>query len=145
VEHSQGDKDTDAETLHALTQITDQPPSAYDSSVLNQWLLMRSRPRLIASRPHTTIPAPLTDQPLQSVSDLKITDLLSFLQKYQASCPDLQTICPLFEIPFPSIDFKLDSSIGLSVKIEFSLRSSKALMQYVLALLLPTRCVGMSL
>ena len=82
---------------------------------------------------HATVPAPLVDQPLQSVLGLKITHLLGFLQQYEASCPDLQMICPLFGVPFPSIDVELDSSLGLSAKIEFSLRSSKALMQYVLA------------
>jgi len=73
------------------------------------------------------------DQPPQSVLDLKIADLLNFLQQYQTSCPNLQMICPLSGVPLPSIDIKLESSVGLSAKIEFSLGLSKALMQYVLA------------
>jgi len=42
-------------------------------------------------------------------------------------------ICPLFGVPLPSIDMELDSSIGLSAKIEFSLRLTEALMKDILA------------
>ena len=85
-----------------------------------------------SQRDNATIPAPPVNQPLQSVLDLKITDLLSFLHQYEASCPNLQMTCPLYGIPLPSIDIELDSSLGLSAKIEFSLRSSEALVNYML-------------
>ena len=86
----------------------------------------------LSQRDNATIPAPPVNQPLQSVLDLKITDLLQFLHQYEASCPNLQMTCPLFGIPLPSIDIELDSSLGLSVKIELSLRSSEALVKYML-------------
>lgn len=106
---SQGDQDTDTECPHALTQVISQS--------LNKDLLQED---------HVTVPAP-------SVLDLKITVLLSFLEQYQASCPDLQMICPLSGVPSPFIEIKSDSSLELDAKIEFSLQSSKTLMEYIFA------------
>ena len=83
-------------------------------------------------RDNATIPASPVNRPPQSVLDLKITDLLSFLHQYESSCPKLQMTCPLFGIPLPSIDIELNSSLGLSAKIEFSLRSSEALVKHML-------------
>lgn len=80
----------------------------------------------------TTSPPLPRDQPLQSVLDLKITDLLGFLHQYEASCPNLQMTCPLFGIPLPSIDIELDSSLKMSAKIEFSLPLSEALVRRML-------------
>jgi len=82
---------------------------------------------------HATVPAPQVHQPHQSVLDLKITDLLSFLHQYQANCPNLQMICPLFGVPLPYIDIKLDSSPESSARIELSLRLSEALVKHMLA------------
>lgn len=42
-------------------------------------------------------------------------------------------VCPLFGVPLPSIDIILDSSAGLSAKIEFSLRLTQAFMKDILA------------
>lgn len=71
--------------------------------------------------------------PCASVVDLKIRDLLSFLQQYQTSCPSLQMVCPLFGVPLPSIDIEMDPSAGLSAKIEFSLQLTQTFMKDILA------------
>lgn len=60
--------------------------------------------------------------------------LLSFLQQHQDSHPNLQMVCPWGGVPLPSIDITLEPTLGLSVKIELSLRLCEALIQYGLAL-----------
>ena len=69
-----------------------------------------------------------------SVLDLKFTDLLSFLQQYKASHLNLQITCPYIGMPLPSIDINLEPTLGLNVKVEFSLQLSEVLFQYMLAL-----------
>ncbi|KAL2041527.1 hypothetical protein N7G274_005909 [Stereocaulon virgatum] len=51
-----------------------------------------------------------TDHTPQMVLDLKLSDLLIFLQQYEASCPNLQMICPVLGVPLPSIIVRQDSS-----------------------------------
>jgi hypothetical protein len=68
---------------------------------------------------------------LQHVTcDLVITDLLYFLQGYQASCPNLWMVCPLTGVPLPYIHIDLNPSTGLSAKIELSLRLAEAFISY---------------
>lgn len=110
------------QTTHA--QVTHQTPEQ-DSAQKESALTLDTRKTNDASsdsRPNAT-----------AVLDLKFTDLLSFLQQYEASHPNLQMTCPYIGVPLPSIDIDLEPTLGLSVKVEFSLQSSKALLQYMLA------------
>ena len=68
-----------------------------------------------------------------SILDLKFTDLLNFLQQYKASHLNLQMTCPYIGVLLPPIDINLELTFGLSVKVEFSLQLSEALLQYMLA------------
>ena len=53
-----------------------------------------------------------TDHTPQMVLNLKLSDLLSFFQQYEASCPSLQMICPVLGVPLPSIFVGRDPSLG---------------------------------
>jgi len=65
------------------------------------------------------------------VLDLKLSDLLSFLQQHETSCPNLQMMCPVLGVPLPSITIGLNSLDGYA-KVELSLRTSEALMKHML-------------
>lgn len=69
-------------------------------------------------------------QPPPATVHLTFAQLFGFLQN-QASSANLQMICPLSGQPLPSIDLKLDSSVGKSARVEFSLRASEALIEYI--------------
>jgi hypothetical protein len=70
---------------------------------------------------------------MDSVSlDLKFLDFIQFLERYSSSDMELQMICPVYGIPLPYIIIESRSSTALSVKVEFSLKSSKDLIRYVL-------------
>jgi len=75
----------------------------------------------------------LETQTSQMALDLKITDLLSFLQRYQASCPNLRMICPLSGVPLPYININMDQSLEMRATMEFSLRLTEAFMKDILA------------
>ncbi len=66
------------------------------------------------------------------VLNLKLSDLLDFLQQHETSSPNLQMMCPVFGEPLPSITIGLDSLDGYNAKIELSLRMSEALMKNML-------------
>lgn len=40
-------------------------------------------------------------------------------------------ICPLFGQPLPSIDLGLDATVGKQATVQFSLRASEALIEYI--------------
>ena len=87
----------------------------------------------LSQRDSATIPAPPVNQPLQSgLVDLKITDLLKFFHQYEASYSHLQMTSALIKISLSFNDIELSSSLGLSAKVDFSLRSSEALVEYML-------------
>lgn len=88
---------------------------------------------MTGKEPDTLEASLLENQASQTILDLKYSDLLGFLQLYQACCPNLQMICSWVGVPAPYIDITLDSSLGLSAKIELSLRLSEALVKYMLA------------
>ncbi|KAM5462976.1 hypothetical protein MferCBS49748_006203 [Microsporum ferrugineum] len=72
------------------------------------------------------------NQPSGQVLDLKLSDLLSFLQKCEVSNTDLKMRCPYIGIPLPHIELDLESTLGLSGKLQFSLQLSESLIQYML-------------
>ena len=72
-------------------------------------------------------------QPQDTIVDLKITDLLGFLQQYQTSCSDLRMVCPPWGVPLPSIQINLYPSLGLTAKIELSLPSCDVLLKQMYA------------
>ncbi len=75
--------------------------------------------------------AVLVEKPLQVVLDLKLTDFLDFLRTHEATCPNIQMICPVLGVPLPSININLNTSIEYSANVQVSLRLSEALIQYV--------------
>lgn len=79
------------------------------------------------------IPGRPANQPYESVLGLNITQLLSFFQQHQASCPPLQMICPWVGLPLPSIFIKLELSRGWTATLELSKELSVALMKYIRA------------
>ncbi|KAI9780729.1 MAG: hypothetical protein M1816_002682 [Peltula sp. TS41687] len=85
----------------------------------------------LSKEEHATIPNRPTHQPDESILDLKLTDLLSFLQQYQTSCPSLQITCPWAGVPLPSVVMNLDSSLGLNAKLELSAPLTAELMKYI--------------
>jgi len=64
--------------------------------------------------------------------DLKFSDFMQFLERNSSSGMELQMICPVYGIPLPYIIIESGSSAALKVKVEFSLKSSKDLIRYVL-------------
>ena len=77
------------------------------------------------------IPGRPANQPDESVLGLNITQLLSFFQQHQTSCPPLQMICPWVGLPLPSIFVKLEVSLGWTATLELSKELSVALMKYI--------------
>jgi len=63
---------------------------------------------------------------------LKLSKLLEFLQGQTPDDPELQMICPLLGIPLPHINIQSVSAAGVNVRIELSLKSSEALIRFVL-------------
>lgn len=68
--------------------------------------------------------------PPPTIVHLSYSQLFGFLQQ-QARVADLQMICPLSGQPLPSIDLGLDASGGKQATVQFSLRASEALIEYI--------------
>ncbi|KAF1809593.1 hypothetical protein P152DRAFT_461276 [Eremomyces bilateralis CBS 781.70] len=68
--------------------------------------------------------------------DLK--KLLSLVQKHQECSPNFWLECPWDGVPLPSINLVLDPTLGLTAKLELSLRLSEALMKHLFASKGPT-------
>jgi len=84
----------------------------------------------IDGSPGAIRPSP-AGQSSETVLNLKFTDLLGFLQQHGSSHASLQMTCPFSGVPLPSIYIDLESTLGLSGKLEFSIRLSEALVQYM--------------
>ena len=61
-----GHQDTVPEIANGPTQVTSQPLSVYDLSIINTWLLMQNRARLIAKRQRYD--SSTTSEPASSIS-----------------------------------------------------------------------------
>ena len=68
-----------------------------------------------------------TNQSLQSIIELQLSDLLGFLEQYRDSCSNLQMICSWNGVPLPYINLVLDNSLAIEGRIELSLRFSEYL------------------
>jgi hypothetical protein len=69
-------------------------------------------------------------QPPPTIVSLTYAQLFGFIQQ-QAQSANLQMVCPLFGQPLPSIDLGLDASVEKHATIQFSLRASEALIEYI--------------
>jgi hypothetical protein len=85
-----------------------------------------------ATFPNAAAPAPPAKEPSKAVLYLSLVDFLSFMQKHQQICPNLQMTCPVSGVPLPSIDIQFGSTPELSVKVTFSLRLCEKLIQHVM-------------
>lgn len=79
--------------------------------------------------------------PSGQVLNLTLSSLLSFLQQYQANDVNLEMRCPYIGVPLPSIEIGLGSTLGLSGTLQFSLRLSELLIQYMLEPRMPEQNV----
>ena len=67
------------------------------------------------------------------VLHMKLSDLLNFFQQHDTTQIELQMKCNFLGMPLPYIDINEGSTLGLDGRLEFSLRLSEALLQYMLS------------
>jgi hypothetical protein len=79
----------------------------------------------------TTVDASVHPADHAEVLHFGFTQLIDFLQQYKDKQHELHMVCPWGGVPLPSIDLTLEPSVGSHLKIELSLKTSEALLQFV--------------
>lgn len=74
--------------------------------------------------------APLETEP---VMDMKLGDLMDFFHQRKMRDLDLRMRCTYSDVPLPFVEISEASTLGLSGKLEFSLRLSEAVLQFMQA------------
>jgi hypothetical protein len=68
-----------------------------------------------------------------STLDVKLGDLMDFFHERKMRDLDLKIRCPHSGVPLPFVEISEASTLGLSGKLEFSLRLSEAVLQFMQA------------
>ena len=78
----------------------------------------------------------------EEVLDFQLAELINFLKAYQSDDSNIHLVCPWDGVPLPFVELTLEPIRGLRAKMEFSLQSSEALIQYVLSVRMTTAKVS---